>query len=131
MRNQVYMLSPINTVIPVGENMAIQHELIKQLEQTNVNGFYISTVFLGVDHDHNAGLYDPCIATDYKPLIFETMIFDQHGEERYQVRYRSYELAMAWHGRLVALLGKGEKTRNLPEPPEEVSKIVCPDEVVI
>ena len=47
------------------------------IEKTEVGGFEVSTVFLGLEHG----------ARDGKPLVFETMIFGI--AEEYQERYTS------------------------------------------
>lgn len=53
----------------------------------------ISTVFLGLDYQFQAGL---------PPILFETMIFDGHLDG-YQCRYNTYEQAVAGHRRAVKI----------------------------
>ena len=60
----------------------IQHNLI--------NGILISTVFLGLDHNYDAG----------PPLLWETMIFDLYHEDP-QWRYTSHESALKGHQRAI------------------------------
>ena len=51
----------------------------------------VSTVFLGLNHRHDAGA----------PLLYETMIFGGDHDE-YQVRYTTREAAAAGHAAIVA-----------------------------
>lgn len=58
------------------------------VKQDTVNGVFISTVFLGLDHGHNSD----------KLLLWETMCFsDNQNYEGYQERYSSYEDALKGH----------------------------------
>jgi len=55
------------------------------------NGYYVSTVFLGLDHN---------LTGKGKPLLFETMIFDHLIEGKhdlYQYRYSTWKEAMQGH----------------------------------
>ena len=60
-----------------------------------LNGYYVSTVFLGLDHNFTGkGM----------PLVFETMIFDdlfknEYGgiKDLYQYRYSTWQEAMSGH----------------------------------
>ena len=67
-------------------------KIIKQ--ETTPNGYYVSTVFLGIDHN----LFDTG-----RPLLFETMVWEKHkdGEEEVQERYSTYDEAEAGHKRFV------------------------------
>jgi hypothetical protein len=64
------------------------------------NGFYVSTVFLGLDHNFSGNF-----SGKGKPLIFETMVFDDLfkadsrslDEEMYQDRYSTWDEAMTGH----------------------------------
>jgi len=115
---QHYILHPTaHSVIPISEEMLGKTELIVTVKQTTISNFYVSTVFLGIDHDLFREVYDPFI--DYKPLIFETMIFAKDGESQYQARYRSYDSALAWHNTIVEHLTNGKEIETLPDPPEE------------
>lgn len=62
--------------------------IIKQ--ETTPNGYWVSTVFLGIDHNF---YQDDC------PVIFETMVF-KDGENYTQERYRTYSEAEAGHKRI-------------------------------
>lgn len=75
------------------------------VQQEEVCGLWVSTVFLGLDHNyHPEGL----------PLLWETMIFDsgvQYGD--YQRRYSSRKDAEAGHAMAVEW-AKRQKTRRRP-----------------
>lgn len=76
------------------------NKIVKQ--ETLFNGFWVSTIFLGIDHNFGRG---------GRPLIFETMVANQNwigkfwnwlGKsdwESYQVRYATEEEALAGHER--------------------------------
>lgn len=74
------------------------------LKQTHVGDYFVSTVFLGIDHAFMGG----------KPILWETMIFDTTedkmtwavGKEIYQKRY---------HTKAEALVGHNEALRWLEE----------------
>jgi hypothetical protein len=53
---------------------------------------HVSTVFLGLDHQHGVG---------GPPILFETMIFGLEEEEDYQERYATWDEAEAGHARAV------------------------------
>lgn len=70
---------------------AASFEKIQAVSQENIDGVFISTVFLGMDYNWGNG----------QPLLFETMIFG--GEfDQYQERYSTWEEAEEGHK--VALL---------------------------
>lgn len=65
------------------------------------NDVFVSTVFLGLDH----GWYGDKEKPDYKPVLFETMIFN--GEyDGYQDRYTSYNDALKGHQEALDLVNK-------------------------
>lgn len=61
--------------------------------KTEIGPLYISTVFLGLDHNFSY-LIDG--AGDHEPLVFETMIFDD-GDDSYQTRCSTWEQAEEMH----------------------------------
>lgn len=74
----------------------------KQVAEDTVGRFYLSTVWLGLDHGFGRG----------KPLIFETMIFDEGDGPREEwdqdcVRYSSEAEAAEGHARALADLRAG------------------------
>ena len=61
-------------------------------QETLPNGIYISTIWMGLDHNYGAG----------RPLIFETMVFGaKAGKDLDQDRYASLEEAKAGHAAMV------------------------------
>jgi hypothetical protein len=77
------------------EQWAVYHEVQnKRVAETDVEDFWVSTVWLGLDHSYGDG----------PPLIFETMVFPKDGPmlERYCERYPSEDAARAGHDRAVA-----------------------------
>lgn len=65
------------------------------------NGMFVSTVFLGMDHGWGDKT-DP----EYKPVLFETMIFDDSRDsdtDDYQERYTSYEDALEGHNKALEI----------------------------
>lgn len=56
-------------------------------------GIVVSTVFLGLDHRFGC---------DGPPLLFETMVFDDYGDDGTQERYSTWAEAEAGHQRIVA-----------------------------
>jgi hypothetical protein len=67
------------------ENRKIKQEITK-------NGYFISTVFLGINHDFQG---------KGKPIVFETMVFDllsnSHWSDVDMHRYSSYKKALQGH----------------------------------
>jgi hypothetical protein len=55
----------------------------RRVAQTTIGDFWISTVFLGLDHQYSEG---------ERPLLFETIVFEYTGEEdeRESVSMRRY-----------------------------------------
>lgn len=65
----------------------------RHVAKTTIGGALVSTVFLGIDHNHFDG----------PPLIFETMAFGWLVDD-YQERCSTWEEAEAMHGRAVRLV---------------------------
>lgn len=63
----------------------------------DINDVTVSTVWLGLNH--NLG--------DGEPLIFETMMFGEHGE--YQWRWHTKQEALVGHQRIVAAVREGRE----------------------
>jgi hypothetical protein len=62
------------------------------------DGRYLSTVFLGIDHQY----------LDGPPLLFETMLFDDPRGDEQQWRWSTWDEAEAGHAAVVAELEGGE-----------------------
>jgi hypothetical protein len=66
------------------------------------DGVFISTVFLGLDHNFSP-MSDPLT---YKPILWETMIFGGKHDQ-FQRRYTSRELAELGHAEACAMAQQG------------------------
>jgi hypothetical protein len=72
------------------------------VKKDHVNGYRVSTVFLGLDHN-----YDP---SDNKLHIFETMVFKERTlEDIYCDRYATWEEAEIGHARAMQWVKDGCK----------------------
>lgn len=60
----------------------------RRVEFTKVDGYEISTVFLGLDHGHGF---------TKRPLLFETMIFGDGKGDGYQTRCSTWDEAVKMH----------------------------------
>jgi len=60
----------------------------RRVARSEVNGYDISTVFLGLNHAYGE---------DGPPEIFETMVWDPAGKEVYLMRYATWDEAEAGH----------------------------------
>ncbi len=67
--------------------------LVKKLNKWRCQDVIVSTVFLGIDHNHFGS----------KPILWETMIFGGRLDG-YQERYETFDDALFGHGRAVRLL---------------------------
>ena len=68
----------------------------KIIKQDHAGGYFVSTVFLGIEHGF----------INDKPLIFETMIFP--GENDFDERYCTYKEALEGHERVCKMVENGE-----------------------
>ena len=84
------------------ERFFILSHKMRRVAETKLDGYYISTVFLGLDLDYR----------NEPPLLFETMIFGgqyssldslEHddGKEEYQERCSTWEEAEAQHAKAI------------------------------
>jgi len=72
----------------------------RRVAESTYNGCWVSTVFLGVDHN---------FADHGKPILFETMIFTKRKGSykkinEYQWRYRTWDEAETGHQRISKLV---------------------------
>lgn len=90
-RDLTWKLDENNNAVPC--SIAERGESITEVCQEKIEGYFISTVFLGINHGWGNG----------PPLLFETMIFDQNVEpnkcwqEIYTDRYSTFQQAEAGH----------------------------------
>lgn len=85
-----YFLNPDHTYRPCSLlEWATQLEMKdRRVQKTELNGYFISTVWLGNDHG-----YDP-----EKPLVFETMVFKGgSSQDIYCERYSTWDEAVLGH----------------------------------
>ena len=101
-----YLLDENKEPYPVSleESYQLFHDLdMKIVQQDKLdNGMFVSTVFLGLDHDWSD---DP----DHVPVLFETMVFCSDDVDQiyeYQERYTSYADALAGHQRALDYANK-------------------------
>jgi hypothetical protein len=71
------------------QEMSINHT--KHVAEDMINGNHISTVWLGLDHNYYGG----------PPLLFETMVFGQDGNDVYMDRYYTWDEAIEGHKKAV------------------------------
>ena len=69
----------------------------RRVAQDAVGDVRISTVFLGVDHNHDED--------DGAPILWETMVF-RNGESDEMHRYSTYDAAKQGHAAVVARITK-------------------------
>ena len=81
-------------------SVLFEDEKYKIVKQEHVDGHFVSTVWLGLNHS---------FLRDAPPLIFETMIFteDERGGEK-MWRYSTLEDALAGHDKAVQELKEGK-----------------------
>lgn len=78
------------------------YQIVKQ--DKLANGFLVSTVWLGLDH----GIYE----FSKRPLIFETMVFDESGESIECDRYSTETEAVSGHKKWVAIYNGSCKPKD-------------------
>lgn len=59
----------------------------RRVDWTEIDGIEISTVFLGIDHNYSGD----------RPKLFETMVFDDKGNDIYMMRYTTWDEAEEGH----------------------------------
>lgn len=90
---------PIKDVVKWSNWFEKADRIVKQ-ESIKPGGVWISTVFLGLDHNFSEG----------KPILFETMVFTSKKsmKEIDVVRYSTWEEAEKGHKEMVKKLKRGE-----------------------
>ena len=97
-RKDKYILDKDRNVIPAdllewGEFLENTHDE-RIVNRTELNGLRVSTVFLGLDHGYPQWSGH---TENYKPKIFETMIFNGENPLDYCVRYSTWKEAEEGH----------------------------------
>jgi hypothetical protein len=77
----------------------------KRVDATQIGKFWVSTVWLGLDHSFGGG----------PPLIFETMVFEDGGSDIYCDRYSTEQEAQEGHDEVVQRLIDGTFRNYLDE----------------
>lgn len=81
---------PVNDVL---EFARLFETMDRRVAQTDLGSCYVSTVFLGIDHNHS-GIGDP--------ILFETMVFDKRDESLLCERCCTWAEAEEQHAQVVA-----------------------------
>lgn len=98
----VTKLAPLQ--YPDKEDEAIKRQT--QLTTYLQDGFWVSTVFLGLDHSWGGG----------PPLLWESMVFNKNDDKMHEYdcqRYPSYKLATLGHAKLVTKIKQGNYIRRI------------------
>lgn len=109
-KNRYYKLDENKNAIPCSfEEFSEQYKDMMEhsnlhVEDENINGYWVSTVWLGVNHNH---------LSDENPLIFETMIFKTGYNEIYCERYSTWAQAEEGHKKAVEWVKNGCKEEDL------------------
>ena len=93
-----YALDPNGVHIPIFDYEEWARTFVtvdRVVQQDDVNGYYVSTVFLGLDHNF-FGVGDP--------ILYETMVQTPTGAWTAQHRYCTKVEALAGHKRAMAVL---------------------------
>ncbi len=77
----------------------------RRVESTHIGDVFISTVFLGLDHNFGGG---------GDPVLFETMVFGDGDDDEICIRYSTYDNAVKGHWAQVKKYNKTEPVK-LPE----------------
>ena len=112
-----FTLDDQNNVVPMADDViawAQEQERLRTtgrriVAQEQIGPYFVSTVFLGLNHRFDFGGGPPL-----PPLVFETMVFckrpadpDKLGEDLYCDRYSTWMQAVAGHDYAVGLARKG------------------------
>jgi hypothetical protein len=103
-RKDKYILDENNNVIEADlmtwANFLENAKEKRIVNKEDVGDYHVSTVFLGLDHNFHELFGDH---EEYKPHIFETMVFPKDGHENYCARCstwkeaeKQHEIAVKW-----------------------------------
>lgn len=90
MMSLFYILDKDKNIVPctIDEwSKLYEDPVFKRVAFDEVGGMDISTVFLGIDHNHFGG----------RPILFETMVFNGKGDDIFQDRYHTWDEAVKGH----------------------------------
>jgi hypothetical protein len=99
-----YKLDPV-TKESVPIDIRDAEEVMKSRESRQVgrdthDGYTLSTVFLALDHNMSG-------VPNTRPVLFESMVFDTKGEEKFCERCCTWAEAEAQHAKILAALKAG------------------------
>ncbi|EOV8094091.1 hypothetical protein ACOKWN_003863 [Vibrio parahaemolyticus] len=80
------------------EEWAFGDRPTKPIQQEDVFGTWVSTIFLGLDHGFN---WYPDVVTVYRPVLFETCLFGGLDYSDVVRRYECYDDAIKGHREVV------------------------------
>lgn len=86
----------------------------RKVKQETINGYFISTVFMGLDHDFFGS--EPST-----PVLFETMVFG--GKNEIQERYCTWEQAERGHEEIVRRVRRWKTKGSREEVKAEKPKL--------
>lgn len=116
MRENRSVRASLNNYILIGQSPVVEPDLLtwaewfehadRKVAQTDVGPYVVSTVFLGIDHQHLG---------KGPPILFETMVFIDGDAEDIQQRCSTWLEAEAQHAEVVELVRNNEASRSVGE----------------
>jgi hypothetical protein len=110
----LYILDDAHTPVPIEDTLTwaqwFENDDKRRVASTSINGWNVSTVFLGLDHSHGFSA---------RPILFETLIFSETRKvkamgkmfrksmENYGRRYATWDEALAGHEEAVKMIREG------------------------
>ncbi len=99
---QTYILDENKNVIPASIlewRQFLENDYDNKIvNQEEISNYVISTIFLGIDHNPE---WSPEVDENYKPHIFETIIFKDDNSDIYCRRYSTWEEAGEGHQKAI------------------------------
>lgn len=110
MRNLYYLLDENKNPYPIEDLSTWAQKLelsgTREVKQEEIDEHYISTVFLGLDHNHSS---------EGAPILFETMVFSPNPDyNQYQDRYETWDQALEGHKRVCEFVRAGTAIIDRP-----------------
>ena len=102
--NEDKTYEPCDTVTWGAQCVEMRQNDTKHVGSTKLEGKWVSTVWLGLDHQSGDG----------EPLLFETMVFtnDSPRKDIYMQRYTTWQEAEEGHKRAIAWVKNGCKDED-------------------
>lgn len=109
-RPQYYIMNDQHEAIPVRDVIEWGkwfESADRHVAQDEIDGHRVSTVFLGLDHNHSG---------EGPPILFETMIFKENDmSDEYQTRCSTWEEAEIMHREAIAFVKGGQQNERAVE----------------